>query len=71
MKLFSLFRTIIIYLASSNVFAEKFLCTNWLTEGQPYEGTMSMSEENNPKVYDGTQCSSDKRQVKKSQYEIG
>ena len=54
MKLLSLFTTIIISLASSNVSAKKFLCTNWLTEGQPYEGTMSMSEENNPKEYDGT-----------------
>ena len=54
MKQLLLFTTIIITIASSNVFAKKFSCTNWLTEGQPYEGTMSMSEENNPKVYDGT-----------------
>ena len=54
MKLPFLFSAIIIILASSNVFAKKFSCTNWLTEGKPYEGTMSMSEENNPKVYDGT-----------------
>ena len=54
MKLLSLFTTIIITLASPNVFAKKFSCTNWFSEGEPYEGTMSMSEENNPKVYDGT-----------------
>ena len=54
MKLPFLFSAIIIILASSNVFAKKFSCTNWLTKGKPYEGTMSMSEENNPKVYDGT-----------------
>ena len=54
MKLLSLFTTIIINLASSNVFAKKFSCTNWLTEGEPYEGTMSLSEKNTRKVYDGT-----------------
>ena len=54
MKLLSLFTTIIITLGSSNVFTKKFSCTNWFSEGEPYEGTMSMSEENNPKVYDGT-----------------
>ena len=54
MKLLSLFTTIIITLASSNVFTKKFSCTNWLTEGEPYEGTMSMSEKNTRKVYDGT-----------------
>ena len=54
MRLPFLLTTIIITLASSSVFAQKFLCSNWFTEGQPYEGTMSMSEENNPKVYDGT-----------------
>jgi len=54
MKLLSLFATIIITLASSNVFAKKFSCTNWLTEGEPYEGTMSIREKNTRKVYDGT-----------------
>ena len=54
MKLLSLFTTIIITFASSNVFTKKFSCTNWLTEGEPYEGTMSMTEKNNRKVYDGT-----------------
>ena len=54
MKLLSLFTTIIITLGSSNVFAKKFSCTNWLTKGEPYEGTMSMSEKNTRKVYDGT-----------------
>ena len=54
MKLLSLFTTIIITFASSNAFTKKFSCTNWLTEGEPYEGTMSMTEKNNRKVYDGT-----------------
>ena len=54
MKLLPLFTTIIISIASFNLFAKKFSCTNWFSEGEPYEGTMSMSEENNPKVYDGT-----------------
>ena len=44
----------IITLASSNVFAKKFSCSNWLSKGEPYEGTMSMTEKNNRKVYDGT-----------------
>ena len=54
MKLLPLFTTIIISIASFNLFAKKFSCTNWFSEGEPYEGTMSMSEENDPKVYDGT-----------------
>ena len=54
MKLLSLFTAIIVTLASYNVFANKFLCTNWYTKVQPYQGTMSMSEKNNRKAYDGT-----------------
>ncbi len=54
MKLLSLFTAIIITLATYNVFANKFACTNWYTKVQPYQGTMSMSEKNNRKAYDGT-----------------